>query len=862
MARISQSAMFRLHRGPEFSRAVPPPLSALPWLAMVGLIGMVLNVSLGHPAAAAADPAPLPPPAPRPVDFGKDIHPILAAHCFQCHQGNDAASGRRLDLRAELLGESDGKPMVHIGQSADSRLIHVVAGRVPDRAMPPKGEPLSAEQIGLLRAWIDQGLSWDDKLLPPLGTGSTHWAFQPPKRPPMPPVKNAAWVRNPIDAFIAAQHEKLGLEPAAPAAPGVLLRRLCLDLTGLPPTPEQVAAFEQAASRDPAAAYDQLVTELLASPHYGERWGRHWLDLARWAESEGYESNHPRLFAWRYRDYVIRSFNEDKPYSLFLRQQLAGDEMLPYSDENLIATGFLAAARLSSNEEDKALQRQDILVDIVNATSNSLLGLTMNCAQCHNHKFDPLTARDYYRFLGFFIKGQPANLVLQDKELWRQYEAARPADYESTEQHKQTLLDKAHRQLIETAKQQLSDRHRQALATPEPERTPEMIALAREANLRFQFTPNQIERAITGDDRKLYDELKKKLEEMDKRMPPKPQTFGFYSPATSPTPVETLPMKGFYPLPYVPAELARAQPRLLLGGDVHRVGPVVDVGWPAVFGPTSPQSVEKRPRLALADWLTQPDHPLTARVWVNRLWHYHWGRGIVATPSDFGVKGAKPTHPELLDWLATELVQNNWSTKHIHRLIVTSNTYRQASRHHAVNAKLDPDNRFWWRWSPRRLEAEAIRDAMLTVSGELDRQLFGPSTADETTRRRSLYLTQTRDKPPATQALFDGPAAIAESCPVRHVSTVPLQALFLLNNDFAFHHAQALAQRVATQAGPDRRRQIATAFEVALGRLPDPTEQRTAEAFFQRTATEDDGDMALIQFCQALLNVNEFVYLE
>jgi hypothetical protein len=783
---------------------------------------------------------------------------LLKGHCFRCHEGANASSGYRLDLRAELLGETNGKPLVEVGHADKSRLIAMVTGQVPGKRMPLKAEPLSSRQIDILRAWIDQGLVWDDALLPAV-LAADHWAFRPIAAVKPPLVENAGWVRNPIDAFIAAAHEEQGLTPAPPAEGRTLLRRLSLDLLGLPPSPEEMDAFLQDRARD---AYERVVARWLASPHHGERWARHWLDVARWAESEGYESNHLRPYAWRYRDYVVQAFNRDKPFDRFVREQLAGDEITPYADENLIATGFLAAARLSSNEEDKALQRNDIYVDIVNATASAFLGLTMNCAQCHNHKFDSLTARDYYRLLGFFVKGQPANLALHDKALRAEYEAQRPPEHEPARKLRDALFNSGRARKNAEVRKGLAPEAREAYDLPPEKRSKAQEKLARETDLLFQFTANQIEKAIPLEDKKLYDELKKKLEAMEKKMPDRPQTFGFYSPVTSPTKIEVLPMKGFYPLPYEPTELARATSRILVQGDVHRPSFEVDVGWPAVFGPVPPSAVQRTPRLALADWLTDAKNPLTARVYVNRLWHYHFGRGLVATPGDFGTKGAPPTHPQLLDWLAGELIRSGWSTRHMHRLIVTSATYRQSSRPHADNARIDPDNKLWWRWQPRRLEAEAIRDAMLAVSGELDPKIGGPSApADEKNRRRSLYLLQRRGSVPAAQALFDGPNAILESCAARHVSTVPLQALYLLNNDFSLNRAKAFAQRVIDKAGSDRDRQVETAFLLALGRPLEEGDRRLARRFFESQPADGSAYQALVHFCQALMNVNEFVYI-
>ena len=689
-----------------------------------------------------------------------------------------------------------------------------------------------------------------------------HWAYRPVTRPPVPHVNNTAWIRNPIDAFIAARQEAKGLTPAPETSRRVLIRRLSLDLVGLPPTPEEVATF--LADRSPDA-YEKLVERLLASPHHGERWGRHWLDVVRWAESEGYESNHLRPYAWRYRDYVVRSFNKDRSFARFVRQQIAGDEMTPYADENLIATGFLAAARLSSNEEDKWRQRNDVLVDVTNATASAFLGITLHCAQCHSHKFDAFSARDYYRFQGFFVKGQPALLVLRDPALSAAYEKAKPPGYDALVREQRALFAAARTRFFAEARKQLTPEMRRVLAIPSEKRTAEEERLAREADLKFQLSPAGVEKRMPPQDRKRYDELKRKLAELSKGMPDRPQTFGFYSPATGPTPVETLPMKGFYPLPYEPKELARARPYLLSGGDVHRRGPAVDVGWPSVFGPVPPGTTDRRPRLALADWLSSPRNPLTARVWVNRLWQYHFGRGIVATPGDFGVKGTPPTHPQLLDWLASEFVRSGGSTKHLHRLIVCSATYRQASRPHPGNAKIDPENVLLWRWRPRRLESEAVRDSLLAVSGELDRTAGGPSDGDEkNSLRRSLYLLQQREHPPAVQHLFDGPSAATESCPKRHVSTVPLQALYLLNNEFVLKRAEALARRVLARAGRERGRQIEEAFLLTLGRGPESAERAAARKFFAVYGDTGAGSdqTALIHFCHALLSLSEFIYLE
>jgi mono/diheme cytochrome c family protein len=525
-------------------------------------VALVVLSMLASPCVAQEA---LTPAATKKIDFRTDIYPLLKDHCFSCHQGAKASSGYRLDLRSELLGETNGKPLVKMGHGAESRLIQVVAGMVPGKIMPRKGPRLNVRQIGLLRAWIDQGLAWDEQLLPALPL-SDHWAFQPVRRPPVPGLKHGL-VRNPIDSFILARQQAEGLAPNHVAEGRVLVRRLYLDLLGLPPSLEEVEAFCKDTTSD---AYEKLVERVLASPHYGERWARHWLDLARWAESEGYESNHPRLFAWRYRDWVVQSFNSDKPYDQFVRKQLAGDEITPYTDDNLIATGFLAAARLSSNEEDRWRQRNDIFVDIVNATASTFLGLTMQCAQCHNHKFDPITARDYYRFQGFFLKGQPGNLALKDPKQWAGFEAKKPRGYDEAVRERDDLFELGRKNRIAEVKKTLSVDALQALDLALDKRSMEQENLVRQADLQFQFTANQIEKGIPEKDRARYEELKKNVAGMEKTMIEKPQTFGFYSPITSPNQVTVLSMKGFYPLLYDPNELGRARPDLLVAGDVHR----------------------------------------------------------------------------------------------------------------------------------------------------------------------------------------------------------------------------------------------------------------------------------------------------
>ncbi len=793
-----------------------PGKDALGWLAIVW------STSLISPVAVTADES-SPEPVSQQVDFARQVYPLLKTHCFKCHAGLDPSSGVRLDQRATLLGETDGNSLVVTGNSAQSRLIELVSSQ-DDERMPPegKGEPLASEQVALLRAWIDQGLAWDDALLPPLASAgkSDHWGFRPIERPEIPLAADNHWVGNPVDAFIAARHRKLGLHPAATAPRRILVRRLYLDMLGLPPTPAEAAEFDTDEAPD---AYKRLVERVLASAHYGERWGRHWLDVARWAESEGFAMNGLRSSAWRYRDYVVRSFNDDKPFDEFVRQQISGDEMQPYSDENLIATGFLAAGRFSADDGNRSRQLNDLLNDMVNATGSAFLGLTIGCAQCHDHKFDPITQRDYYRFQGFFARGLPGNLLR---------EPAPPADFETAWRQYDETMREIRGRIIGDEVQQLPEPVRDAMK-PAGRRTAVEESLYREtiSRLNFRLASNAIEKSMTEDEKKRFVAAKAALAAVTTNVA---QTWGFYSPATSPHDVFSLPMEANFPLVFDKQDLSRTQSYLLLRGDVFQPKIPLEPGWPAVFGEGNPEALERQPRTALADWIVDKSNPLAARVWVNRIWHYHFGQGLVATPGNFGLRGAAPDNPELLDWLACELMDHRWSTKHIHRLIVGSNTYRQGGRFDAANAQIDPENHYLWRWRRRRLEAEGVRDAMLAVAGRLDRNLGGPAVPAEqraASQRRGIYLLARRDDPDESLALFDGPTAIAESCAQRHVSTSPLQSLFLLNGELATRCARSVAERVLAAAGGDRQQQIDAAFAYVLNRTPDETERAAALRF-------------------------------
>ena len=641
------------------------------------------------------------------------------------------------------------------------------------------------------------------KIDPPPDLEKTdHWAFQLVQRPAVPKPKNTNWVRTPVDAIVARLHEKKGLTAAPVASAETLARRMSLVLTGLPPERNSSATDD-----DP----DTYAEELLASPQYGERWGRHWLDVARWAESNGHQHNRDRLHAWKYRDWVVKSFNADKPFDLFLTQQIAGDEIAPFSSDNLVGTGFLAAARYSGNELDKDIQRNDILTDVVNTTAKAFLGLTMECAQCHDHFFDPLTQWDYYQLMAFFEKGQPGDVILEGDEV------------DQLIQKRWGLFESVRARLVENKRQQ---------GSPEP----------------VLVIPKSVISGMTRSEKKAFNHLESQIAKF-------PQSWAWYSPITSPHQLDVAPNPIRWPLPFQREALEEFQVRFLDRGDVGAPGPVATASWPAIFGgQKSKEEKASRSRLDLANWLTAPHHPLTARVWVNRIWQWHFGTGLVATSGDFGTQGTKPSHPDLLDWLASELIESGWSTKHIHRLILKSNTFRQSSLFSASNAERDPGNHAIWRWKPRRLEGEAIRDSALAVAGLLDRTQGGPSIPrgekSESSRRRSLYLQQRRDNLPHQQMLFDGPNAVT-SCARRRTSTVAMQPLWLLNSEFMKTAADALADSVKTEKGASA--QAAQLIRTVYFREAEEEEIEQLVALME--------DSSLADAAQVVLNANEFVYV-
>ena len=680
-----------------------------------------------------------------------------------------------------------------------------------------------------------------------------HWAWTRPVRPTVPAVQDSAWVRNPVDAFVLARLEAAGLRPAAAAPREQLLRRVTLDLTGLPPTPREIDAFVSDPSPD---AWEKVVERLLASPRYGERWGRHWLDLARFAESNGYEFDEVRPDAWRYRDYVIAAFNDDKPYDRFVKEQLAGDELYPDDPAALVATGFNVLGPDMTDSSDQPQRRQNTLNDMTDTAGLVFLGMTVACARCHDHKFEPIPQTDYYRLQAFLT---PAvfrrDLPIATGRQRAGYEAAFK-DYTALVkpiQDEITALEEPYRgRLLEEKLAKLSDEAQAAHRTPEARRTAAQKELVDKTTRLLGISPQSVVQAMTAADRARHVELLEELKRFDGKKPaPLPTAMGLADGSGPP-----------------------ARTFLLERGELSNPGEEVQPGFPVILTAGRQAAAPVRGtgrRAALADWVASRDNPLTARVLVNRVWQHHFGRGLVPTPSDFGVRGQPPTHPELLDWLAAEFVDGGWSSKRLHRLLLTSAAYRQSSKASAQALAKDPDNRLFSRMNRVRLEGEAVRDSLLAVSGRLNGAMGGPGVfppvVGDALRdarvwpvspdprdhvRRSVYVFARRNLRFPFLEAFDLPDSNL-SCPKRERSTTAPQALALLNDADVMTAAQALAARVATEARTEDER-VALAYRLALGRRPPGAEMRLARDFLR--------EAPLSELCRALFNLNEFVYLD
>lgn len=747
--------------------------------------------------------------------FESQIRPLLVNRCHECHGAEKMKGGLRLDTFHGFDAGGDSGPAVVRGNLDESMLIQAVRYQDPDFQMPPKKQ-LPASEIALLEKWVAMGAPWPES--GPVRPESdqprfsekdrSHWAFQPVANPRPPAVAkpHAAWAKNPIDAFVLAKLDELALSPAAPADRHEFVRRATFDLHGLPPTEAEAQAFID--DRSPEA-YERLIDRLLASPRYGERWAQHWLDLVRYAESDGYRQDAFRPGAWPYRDWVIRSLNQDMPYDQFVKQQLAGDEIDPKNPDILIATSYLRNGIYEYNLRDVRGQLDTTLTDITDVTGEVFLGLSFSCARCHNHKFDPILQSDYFSLRAFF---EPV-LWRTDLKLATEQEIASHAEkqaaWENATVDVRAKIDALVGAHVEKAVQIDRDRYpddiKAMMAKPMPELGPlekQLVTLAnRKPEEERQLSPLRYLKTPEG--KQIYQSLLAELKTFDS-FKPEPLLDALVATDVGPVaPATTMKSR---------RGEQQIEPAFLT---------ILDTGAPEIHA--LPNSTGRR--TALANWIIRPDNPLSTRVIVNRVWQYHFGRGIAATASDFGNLGEVPTHPELLDWLTRRFLEGGWSLKQLHKQIMLSATYRQTSRRPVSDeiAKIDPANRYLWRFTPPRLDAEQVRDSLLMAAGELDLKEGGPSTNAMSSRRRSIYTIKKRNSQSEVFHVLDAPMGFTSTAE-RQRTTTPTQALFLLNGEWPLAQAKQIAAK---------NRGLPQLWQALLGRPPTAGEIKRAEAFLR-----------------------------
>jgi len=852
------------------------------------LAGFFLLLPMG---AVAGDPVKLAVPTPETTSFFENkVRPLLVEHCLRCHGDKKQQGQLRLDTAVGVAAGADGEAVIAPGKPDDSKLIHSVR-RNGDYAMPPD-KPLTKDQVEILTAWVKLGAPFpaDATTVQAKPKASDHWAFKPIADSAVPAGPDA----NPIDRFLEAKLKVAGLGFADAVSREAMIRRAYFDLIGLPPTVEQVQRFVA----DPSpTAYETVLEELLASPHYGERWGRWWLDIARYADSKGYVFNEDRNYphAYTFRDYVIRSLNEDKPYDRFVIEQIAAD-LLPQTDDRkqLAAMGFLTVGRRFSNNP------HDIIDDRIDVVTRGLMGLTVQCARCHDHKFDPVGIGDYYSLYGVFAastepKEYPvigevpnsteyaafhAEVTLKEKaivdyKIKRHAEilaelrkvdsianyltgvkdlTGKPAEAADTLARERSLRQAVLSRWRDlTAKDGWPERLKEltdagnikafaaALLTAETRVGPPtadelMLRKVFAAGGPFDVPFAEFDKLILRDDRNKLVDLQKKLDAFrasSKFNPPRAMVLN------------DLPAPG--------------QQQIFLRGNPNNRGPVVPRQFVSLVGETRKPFAKGSGRLELAQAVVDPKNPLTARVLVNRVWLMHFGKALVATPSDFGLRSDTPTHPELLDWLSTQFVKDGWSLKKLHRRLMLSRAYRQSAEASAASVKVDPENRLLSHHNRRRLDFESLHDSLLAVSGNLDRTVFGRSVnlfGTFPSPRRAIYASIDRQNLPGTFRNFDFPAPDTHS-PQRYLTTVPQQALFFLNSPFAVSQARTLARSPYVLWHIDPGTRVTKLYRTILQRKPNPTETALGVEFLKST-----GPDGLALFAQALLCSNEFAFVD
>ena len=775
--------------------------------------------------------------------FEENIRPMLIRHCYACHSSEKQESGLRVDSIEALLTGGDSGPAIELGKPDASLLIKAI--EYNGFEMPPSAA-LAKTIVDDIRHWISDGAKWPtttpnpsrDLSLQFTDEDRDFWSFQKIIKPRPPRVRGKT--RHPIDRFIMATLRDRDLSMAPPAQPDRLIRRLYLDLTGLIPPPEVVKDFSDNPSDE---YYRQIVEQLLGNPQHGVRWAKFWLDLVRYADSDGYSADFYRDEAWRYRDYVIDSFNQNRPYDQFIRQQLAGDELEPENQQAQIATGFLRHWIYEFNQRDAKTQWDIILNDITDVTGDAFLGLGMSCARCHDHKFDPILQNDYFRLRAFF-----APLLPQDEQL-----AGTPTERASY----QAKLEKWQQATTDVRKQidSMQAKHIENLTTSqlamfpldvrpslykkESERTPYEKQIAYLAFRQVQKNINDVDwlKHFKETNLEKWKQLTDELKSFDNL---RPAPLGIIASVTD---VDTT----------APPTLIPNTSNALQPGGLSLLDPMTTT----VVSPANHATTGRR--TALANWLTDPQHPLTSRVMVNRIWQYHFGHGIVDTPSDFGTLGTRPTHPKLLDFLAASFIESNWDIKELHRVIVTSQAYRQSAIHpNATEMRhLDVGNQFLWRANIRRLDAEQIRDNILNVSGELELQLGGEGQ-DVDSPRRSAYLKMMRNHPHPFLLAFDATDGILSS-PERNNTTTPTQTLLIMNNAWVLARATALSKLTLPSDMKNCEKNIDLIHWKLYSRCATDKEKQVARDFFSNAMSPEE---AWADYCHVLLAANEFLYIQ
>ena len=844
---------------------------------------------------------------PQSPKFETDVRPILKAHCWQCHGETDELQGG-LDTRLArfLLKGGESGPSIVPGNHAESLLYE----RVSSGEMPPETKVLSDKDVAILARWIDSGARTIRPEPPSLSREGSfteedrqHWSFQPVRRPKLPDVKQSDQVRSPIDAFLLARLEAEGVGFSRSADRQTLIRRLSFDLWGLPPTPHAVRRFVTDQVHD---AYEQLVDRLLSSPAYGERWARHWLDVAGYADSDGVtKQDTVRTWAFKYRDYVIRAFNSNKPWDEFLVEQLAGDELLtaPYQDlapdeaDRLIATGFLRMSPdgTSGSNLDQNVARNQAVSEVIKVVSTSLLGLSVGCAQCHPHRYDPITHTDYYRMRALFEpaynwknwRNPDARLVSQWSEQTRRQAEEIDRQVKELVGKRDADLDAAVAKVIEQRIAQLPaevrEKARAARNTPEKDRSDKQKQLIEEHPF-LKVNRDSLQEIESSIKNEILEKWNPSIEETRNKRPAQDKLMCLTE------------VPGQIPVTYLFARGNFNQPRDEVAPGKLSILNTEDVSIP-VNDPRLPTTGR---RLAYARHLTSGRHPLVARVLVNRFWMHHFGKGLVNTPGEFGIQGELPSHPELLDWLAAEFMESGWDLKHLQRLMVNSTAYRQIATRQERLEVIDPDNRLLGRMSVRRLEAETLRDSLLSLSGQLLWKMHGPpapvsldsvgqrvivsanqynrsgrlirdvAAVGEDEFRRSIYIQVRRSMPLGVLVPFDLPT-LNPNCELRIFSTNAPQSLLMMNDPFVLQQVDGMALRIREEAGDDPAGQLQQAWQLVLGRMPSDTEKQATLAFLEehaaslRAATPDlvhPQQLALSHLCQALVSSNRFLYVE